>query len=213
MRLPPRLPGGCACLAERQARRQAGTRARCRRSAGPNSRRERLASVHDQILRLACAARRTAPMMRLWVPQRQRLGAQGWRDVGFVGAHAGQAIPFGGHDHAVDAIAALRRLLVDEGLLQRMRLVDVPSPSMVTISCSPTSDRVHAGSSAPRRPARAGAASLEPQPKLARVERKVVAQDIKQGRVGLGRNRVNDPLTSGDRHGSPRCRAAVAVIG
>src|SRR3546814_10671908 len=29
-----------------------------------------------------------------------------------------------GHDHAVDAVAALRGLLVDEGLLDRVRLVD-----------------------------------------------------------------------------------------
>src|SRR6266516_3738564 len=33
-----------------------------------------------------------------------------------------------GHDHAVDAIAALRRLLLDEGALQRMRVVDRAEP-------------------------------------------------------------------------------------
>src|SRR3546814_21148732 len=33
-----------------------------------------------------------------------------------------------GHDHAVDAVAALRGLLVDEGLLARVRLVDRAEP-------------------------------------------------------------------------------------
>ena len=34
----------------------------------------------------------------------------------------------GRHDHAVDAVAALRRLLVDEGLLQRVRLLERAEP-------------------------------------------------------------------------------------
>src|SRR4051794_26128176 len=40
----------------------------------------------------------------------------------------GVAVPveqlLGHHDHAIDAVAALHRLLVDEGLLDRMRLLD-----------------------------------------------------------------------------------------
>src|SRR5262249_56126189 len=36
-------------------------------------------SVHGQVLPLACAARNTARMMRLWVPQRQRLPASASR--------------------------------------------------------------------------------------------------------------------------------------
>jgi hypothetical protein len=41
-------------------------------------------------------------------------------------------------DHAVQAVAALRRLLLDEGALDGMRPLDVPSPSRVVTSASPT---------------------------------------------------------------------------
>src|SRR5439155_4503992 len=42
------------------------------------------------------------------------------------------------HDHAVDAIAALHRLLVDEGLLQRVRLCRSARPSSVVTVALPT---------------------------------------------------------------------------
>ena len=55
--------------------------------------------------------------MRICVPQRQRFPANAsliWPSVGlgFLSSSA-----FVRHDHAVDAVAALHRLLVDEGLL------------------------------------------------------------------------------------------------
>ena len=44
-----------------------------------------MGSIHDQILPLAWAARRTARTMRLWLPQRQRLPASPSRTCASVG--------------------------------------------------------------------------------------------------------------------------------
>ena len=78
--------------------------------------------------------------MRRCVPQRQRLAASAClisSSLGFVlrGEQRGRL-----HDHAVDAVAALRRLLVDEGRLHRVRLSAVPSPSSVTTFCAGLSE-------------------------------------------------------------------------
>ncbi len=73
--------------------------------------------------RIASRARRTARRMRMWVPQRQRLGSM-WRAQFLVGRRRLRALQqrLGAHDHPGDAVAALRRLLVDERALQGSRL-------------------------------------------------------------------------------------------
>ena len=94
----------------------------------------------------------------------------------------------GRHDHPVDAVAALRGLLVDERLLDRMRLV----------GRAESFDRRDgsAGGGGERRRARANrvavdvhharAALSEPAAELGAGEAEVVAQDVEQRRVGRG---------------------------
>ena len=81
------------------------------------------------------AARRTAPKMRTWLPQRQTRLSKAVR----ISASRGMRIlveqRLCGQHPAVQAIAALEGLLLDEGRLHRMRiLAGVPRPSSVTIS-------------------------------------------------------------------------------
>ena len=135
-------------------------------------------------------------MMRLCVPQRQRLGARGGAHIGFGRMRHAVEQCLGGHDHAVDAVAALRRLLVDEGLLQRMRLVDgAEALDGGDLLLADVLDGAHAGA---RRHAvdqnRAGAALLEPAAELGAIEGEIVAQHVEQGRIGLGGDRVYDPV-------------------
>ena len=102
----------------------------------------------------------------------------------------------GRHDHAVDAVAALRGLLVDEGLLQRMRLVDRAEPfDGGDLGVAERADRGDAGA---HRLAvdqhRAGAALREPAAELGAVERtdrcaarRAAAYRARPARCGLRR--------------------------
>ncbi len=79
--------------------------------------------VHGCLPHALAAARLTARTMRAWVPQRQRLLASAClicASLGFllVGEERRRF-----HDHAVDAVAALGGLFLDEGALHRMRLL------------------------------------------------------------------------------------------
>src|SRR5262249_57692629 len=96
------------------------------------------------------------------------------------------------HDHAVGAIAALRRLFVDERLLQRVRLLDgAKTLERRDLLVADIPDRRHAGT---RRfcveQYRTGAALPKAASEFGPIEPKVVAKDVEQGRVGLGRDRV-----------------------
>ena len=95
------------------------------------------------------------------------------------------------HDHAVDAIAALGGLLVDEGLLQRMRLVDGAEP--LDRGDLGLADGTDLGDARAHRPAveqhRAGAALGEPAAEFGAVQREIVAQHVEQRRIGLRRHR------------------------
>src|SRR6266571_3931789 len=87
------------------------------------------------------------------------------------------------HDHAVDAVAALHRLRVDEGLLHRMRLLD-------RAEALQRNDLLGLRELADRRDARAhgdavdvdraGAALAEPAAEARPVQLEVVAQRIEQ---------------------------------
>src|SRR5947209_4657784 len=61
-------------------------------------------------------------------PAAAEVAGKGLAHVGFAWMRLGVEQRLGAHDHAVDAIAALRRLLFDEGALQRMRLLDRTEP-------------------------------------------------------------------------------------
>src|SRR5437016_2694426 len=122
MRLVCRLPGsgaGCCASATFGSSEKATTMAP---TPAVNSRREMMGAfmsdpphrlgrahhrAHDAVMGAAAAEIEHQPFAHL------RLGRV-WGAV---------QNGLGGHDHAVDAIAALRRLLVDESLLQRMRLL------------------------------------------------------------------------------------------
>ena len=69
------------------------------------------------------AARMTARTMRAWVPQLHRLPASACLDLALARLLVRGQERRRLHDHAVDAVAALRGLLVDECLLHRMRLL------------------------------------------------------------------------------------------
>ena len=68
--------------------------------------------------RAAPAARLIARRMRTCVPQRHRLRSRACAISASVGAGFSREQRLGRHDDAVDAVAALHRLLVDERLLQ-----------------------------------------------------------------------------------------------
>ncbi len=99
----------------------------------------------------------------------------------------------GCHDPAVDAVAALRHLLLDIGGLQRMRLVGRAEAG--------ERDDFSSADLRKRRPARArrlavemhdaGAALAEPAAEMRIVEIKIAAQSIEQRHVRLGLDRVD----------------------
>src|SRR6266567_9339856 len=82
----------------------------------------------------------------------------------------------GAHDHAIDAIAALRRLLLDEGALQRMGFLGgAEAFDRGDVDFADRADRGHAR--AHRTPAdedRAGAALGKPAAELGAVEPEIV---------------------------------------
>ena len=84
--------------------------------------------------------------MRVCVKQRHSTRRQRLPDLRVAGVRVLIEEGLGGQDDAVQAEAALRRLLVDERLLDRVGLLDVPSPSSVVISAPSTRpDRRDAG--------------------------------------------------------------------
>src|ERR1035437_10809563 len=121
--------------------------------------------------------------MRAWVPQRQRLLASALlmsASPGFfvLGEECG-----GLHDHAVDAIAALRGLLVDERLLHRMALLGRAEAFqrhhllLRTHSRQRRGARLHGGAVYVDH---AGAALAESAAEARAVQAEIVAQHIEQ---------------------------------
>src|SRR5262249_8950197 len=98
----------------------------------------------------------------------------------------------GGHDHAVDAVTALSRLLGDEGALQRMRFLD--RTQAFDRGDGGIAERADGSDAGTRRLAvdqhRSGAALGKPAAEFGAVERKVVAQHVEQRRIRLGRHRA-----------------------
>src|SRR5262249_21154144 len=119
-------------------------------------------------------------------------------------------------DHAVRAIAALRGLLVDEGLLQRMRLLDRAEPlERRHLALPDLGNRRNAGARCNSvQEHRAGAALRKPATEFRTVELEIVAEHVEQGRVGLGIDRARRPIDlQADGHA---CRllegAAIAAL-
>ena len=78
--------------------------------------------------RNAAAARRIARRMRTCVPQRHRLRSSAAAISASLGSRFFREQRLRRHHDAVDAVAALRRLLVEERLLQRMRALGRAQP-------------------------------------------------------------------------------------
>ena len=161
----------------------ARTRSRCRRARRRNARRERLGAFMVRSSRSPAAA--AAPRGRCGYASRsgRDCGASAGAHVGFGRMRHAVEQLLGRHDHAVDAVAALRRLLVDERLLQRMRLVDRAE----TFDGGDLLRADVAGSA--RTQERIGTPStstvqaphcVEPAAELGAVERKIVAQHVEQ---------------------------------
>src|SRR5262245_8457300 len=98
-----------------------------------------------------------------------------------------------GHDPAVDAVAALRHLLLDIGLLQRMRLLGrAEAGERDDLGSADCRNRRDAG--ADRLPVEmhgAGAALRKAAAEMRIVEAEVVAQRIEQRHIGIGVDRVD----------------------
>src|SRR5262249_22090808 len=97
------------------------------------------------------------------------------------------------HDPAVDAVAALRHLFLDIGLLNRMRLLGrAKAGKRHDLAVADGGDRRHARAD---RLAiemhRAGAALRKPAAEMWIVEPDVVAQRIEQRHVGIGIDRMD----------------------
>src|ERR1700730_11335557 len=100
---------------------------------------------------------------------------------------------FGTHDHAGDAVAALRRLLRHESGLQRVRPLErTEAFERGDLRLPERADRRDAGA---QRGAvdehRAGAALAKPAAELGGIEAEIIAQHIEQRRVRLGRHAVH----------------------
>src|SRR6266849_61823 len=100
---------------------------------------------------------------------------------------------FGQHDHAGDAVAALRRLLRHESGLQRVRPLDgTEAFERGDLRLPERADWRDAGA---HRGAvdehRAGAALAKPAAELGGIEAKIIAQHVEQRRVGLGHHAVH----------------------
>src|SRR5262245_1668992 len=97
-----------------------------------------------------------------------------------------------GHDHSIDAIAALSRLLIDEGLLQRVRLLNGSEAlDRRDLGVTNRPNLCDAGACRSAVNQHGASATLgQPAPELGTVKREIVAQDVKEGRIGFGWNRV-----------------------
>src|SRR4029453_4126499 len=100
------------------------------------------------------------------------------------------------HDHAIDAVAALRRLLLDEGTLQRMRFVERADAFYRRyLLFRGRADWGDGGT--PPLPVDehgAGTALCEPAAELRAIELEIVAKHIEQRRVRSRRNRTAHPI-------------------
>jgi len=105
----------------------------------------------------------------------------------------------GGHDHAVEAVAALRGLLVDESLLHHVRLVACAEAfERHDVAPGATADRNDAGAGGHAIDQdSAGAAFTQAATVFRAVESEVVAQHIEQRRLALCRD-VVDPAVHGE---------------
>ena len=99
---------------------------------------------------------------------------------------------FARHDHAVDAVAALRRLFIDEGLLNLVHFLG-------RAQAFQRGDRfilhsAHRGDTGADGVAlhddRTGAALSEPAAKLGAVQPEIVTQGVEQRHIGLGVHRL-----------------------
>src|SRR5713101_5734823 len=100
-----------------------------------------------------------------------------------------------GQDYAVAAVPTLRCLLVDEGLLNRVRMLEGPEPlqreDLLGSGCRHGSDARADGFTA--RNDRARPALREPTAELRSIQPEVVPQDVEQGssRVDVNRRRAS----------------------
>jgi hypothetical protein len=97
-----------------------------------------------------------------------------------------------GHDHAVDAVAALHGLFVDERLLQRVGLVHAAEPfERGDRAALDGGDRQHARTHGRAvQMDRARAALRKAATELRSVQSQLVTQHVQQHRVGFGLHRM-----------------------
>src|SRR5215510_4127612 len=100
------------------------------------------------------------------------------------------------NDHAVGAVAALRGLLVDEGLLQWMQLVEGAEPlQRGDLVLAELRDRHHAGAHGRAVDEhRAGPALRQAAAELGAVKLEIIAQHVEQRGVRLGVDRAGRPV-------------------
>ena len=150
----------------------------------------------------------------MWVPQRQRLGASWARISSSVGRGVALEQRLGAHDHAGDAVAALRRLLGLEGGGSGPGLRRRCQPfERADLALAQRGDRHQAGED---RLAvdqdGAGAALAEAAAELGAVERQLVAQHVEQRRVGIDVDLVRLAVDGeGDHFASPSRACATAA--
>src|SRR5258708_1405856 len=126
-------------------------------------------------------------------PAAAEIAAQSESDLGLARVRVTVKNRFGHRDHAGNAVAALRRLLLDESGLQRVGLLKRPKTfERDDLGLRKRTDRHGAGA---RRSAvdehRAGAALTEPAAEFGSVELKIVAQHVEQRRVQVGCHAVH----------------------
>src|SRR5262249_2330671 len=117
------------------------------------------------------------------------------------------------HDHSTDAIAALNRLLVHERLLQRVRILDRAEPlDRRDLGITNRPDLSGAGARRPAGNQHGTCAALgEPAAEFSAIEREIVAQDVKQWYIRVGRHRAARPIApevDGHRFSRPPARPA-----
>src|SRR5882757_6948696 len=208
MRLVCRLPGSVACWASASfgSSEKATTRAP---SPAVKSRRDNIGTFMSAPPRgLGRAQHRTHdPVMGAAAAEVER---QSFAHLLLAGMRLGVENRLGGRDHAVDAVAALGRLLGDEGLLQRMRLFHAAQAfDGDDLGLADLRQRYHAGA---RRLSidqdRAGPALPQAAAEFGAIEAEIVAQDVEQRRVRLGRNAAHRAVhLQTDGHGAVSDRA------
>ena len=151
----------------------------------------------------------------MWVPQRQRLGARWARTSSSVGRGVALEQRLGAHDHAGDAVAALRRLLGLEGDRQQAGLAVGRRQAFerAHLAIAQRGDRHEAGEDrlAVEQDG-AGAALAQPAAELGAVECQLVAQHVEQRRVGIDIDLVGLAVDGeGDHFASPSRACATAA--